>query len=278
MSADALPAALGAASPAPFDGPAAAPRPDAPPGRPAAPARHAAAIEYAIDGDLRFISHHDEIHLVTRALVRAAWPLAWSEGFNPQPRISVPLPRRTGTASLVQLAIVELREARDGDSLRDSLQRVFPPAARLLRVLAPLPRRAPHARLAQHEVELDVADASGLAEPIARFLAAGQTLIERRLGPGKPPRSIDIRPFVRSLSCEGATLRMQLGFDRQQTARAGEVIAALGLSAERYESFVRLTKIDWDLELAAETARPTETRKTLGQEEARPAGADDPHP
>ncbi len=52
-----------------------------------------AALEFALAGDLRFLAHHDELRLLTRALVRAGWPLAYSQGFNPRPRLVLPLPR-----------------------------------------------------------------------------------------------------------------------------------------------------------------------------------------
>src|SRR5688500_18197192 len=85
-----------------------------------------AAIEYVIDGDLRFLSHHDEIRLMTRALIRAAWPIACSSGCNPQPRLSLPLPRRLGTASMSQWAVVDLAEARPARELFDSLASAAP--------------------------------------------------------------------------------------------------------------------------------------------------------
>ncbi|GAF87148.1 unnamed protein product, partial [marine sediment metagenome] len=54
---------------------------------------------YDVDGDLRFISHHDMLRLFARSLARAALPVRFSEGFNPHPRLSIPLPRPVGVAS-----------------------------------------------------------------------------------------------------------------------------------------------------------------------------------
>ena len=38
----------------------------------------AVALCFALDGALRFLSHHDELRMLTRALRRARWPLAAS--------------------------------------------------------------------------------------------------------------------------------------------------------------------------------------------------------
>ncbi|MBU0616609.1 MAG: DUF2344 domain-containing protein, partial [Planctomycetes bacterium] len=40
--------------------------------------RHAVACCFALGGDLRLLSHHDELRMLARALRRAGWPLAYS--------------------------------------------------------------------------------------------------------------------------------------------------------------------------------------------------------
>ena len=104
------------------------------------------ALSYALNGELRYLSHRDELRMLTRALVRARWPLRYSRGFNPIPRLTLTLPRSVGTASECQLALVELREkyglqcTRIGRVSRDSLAAVFPlvAAAGAGEILAPV--------------------------------------------------------------------------------------------------------------------------------------------
>ncbi|TWT41893.1 hypothetical protein RAS1_30170 [Phycisphaerae bacterium RAS1] len=72
------------------------------------PSRPSVAVTFGMLGDLRYISHHDELRMLARALVRARWPVAFSQGFNPRPRIVLPLPRPVGVSSSCELAIVEL--------------------------------------------------------------------------------------------------------------------------------------------------------------------------
>ena len=53
--------------------------------------------------EIKFISHLDIMRLWERALRRAQIPLAYSEGFNPHPRISLAAPLPVGVTSEAEL-------------------------------------------------------------------------------------------------------------------------------------------------------------------------------
>ena len=235
---------------------------------PAPRLRPRAAIEYAIEGDLRFLSHHDELRMLIRALVRSRWPLAYSQGFNPQPRLSIPLPRRTGIAAARQLAIVELQAERPVAELQRQLSAALPANVPLLTVISPLQAGTPHATHAAFEVPLDPADLSELAPRIATALAARSLPLQRNTGPGKPLRTLDIRPFIQSLTLDGPRLMMALVFEGQLSARPAEVLTVLALDPGRYECRARRVEVTWDMQIAVGPTRPGEnTRNHLGQEE-----------
>jgi len=255
------------------------------------PARVRAAIEYVIDGDLRFLSHHDEIRVLMRSLVRAAWPLSYSEGFNPQPRMSLPLPRRVGTASHSQWAVVDLSfadrthhgsgEASDpalpcgvpmehAQSLFESLSRAAPPNVAIKGVTAPLPPGTPHPLRACYEIDLDPADAAAAAPRVADVLDLGAIVVSRNTGPGKPVREIDVRPLLEKLVLDGTTLRMRLAYEGQRTARPIEILSALGLPAADYEHRVRQLEILWDMELAGPLRWPAAPERNPLVEEENP--------
>lgn len=218
--------------------------------------RFRAAIEYAIGGDVRFLSHHDEIRMLMRSLVRAAWPLSYSEGFNPQPRMSLPLPRRVGTTSQSQWAIIDLSEPRAPQQLFDSLSSAAPPNIPIRGVTAPLPSGTPHPLHACFEIDLDSADAAAVAPRVADVLKLAAIVVQRSAGPGKPVREIDVRPLLENLVLDGTTLRMRLAFEGQRSARPIEILSTLGLPAAEYEHRVRQTEINWDMELAGPNRWP----------------------
>jgi len=227
------------------------------------------AIRFSIEGDLRFISHHDESRLLARALTRARWPVAHSRGFNPLPRLTLPLPRRVGTASACEWALVELNEPRPAEQLHQSLAAALPAACRLQRVITLTTQAKLHPRRVVYHVELEPEHAACAAPRVAELLAAESLAVERTYGPGKPSRAIDIRPYIETVTLDDRTLAMRLVFADQRTARPIEVLAALNLPATRYSHRVQRVEVEWNIELAGPIARPASTeRKHVGQEES----------
>ncbi len=228
--------------------------------------RFRAALEYAIAGDLRFLSHHDELRMLTRALARAKWPLAYTQGFNPRPRLTLALPRSLGTWSACQLALVELREPRSPAVLFGSLAGVLPAGCRLRKVTAPLPPGTPHAQRATYEVELEAADAARIAARIGEVMAQASVVVQREGGPDKPSRPYEIRPYIVNLELDGRVLRMVLHVTQQGSARPSEILTAFGLAAEEYNHQLRRAAVQWDMELAGPIAGPAaHERKPLEQ-------------
>ena len=238
------------------------------PDHPAASQRLTAAIRYAILGELRYLSHHDELRMLVRALRRADWPLSFSEGFNPQPRLMLPLPRSVAMASQVQVARIELCDERDAKSLHASLAAQMPEDAPLHEVLFDVPDPFPVPRAVSYTIDLSGCPLDGLDERITALLAAPQVRLERDGGPKRGRRSIDIRPFVRCLALEGAELKMVLTLDGQRSARPVEIATALGLDGSTLHHRVCRTAIEWNRQMAGRDRWPPSTKGTnLGCEE-----------
>jgi len=225
-----------------------------------------AAVRFSIDDDLRFLSHHDELRLLVRALTRAGWPVAYSRGFNPLPRVVLPLPRSVGTASDCEWAIVELNESHPVEQLRQRLAAALPPACRLHDVVMPAPRAKPHPRRALYAVALAGKHVAQARERILELLAAETCVVERDHGPGKPTRMIDIRPHIETVTLDDCTLQMRLNFREQRGVRPTEVMTALKLPATTYGHHVCRVEVEWDIELADEETNPASVeRKNVGQ-------------
>ena len=227
-----------------------------------AAARFRVAVEYALAGDLRFLSHHDEVRMLARALVRAGWPLAYSRGFNPRPRLAMPLPRNLGIEAGAQVALIELRVPCPAVELHASLARQLPAGCRLLRVIAPAPRLGPQAVRTTYELDLDQPDVELARQRIAGLLARPGVPIQREYGPHKPARAVDIRPFIERVELDGRTLRLVLRYAAQRTARPSEVINELGLAAETYNCRFRRAAVQWNMELAGSDSGPAAHERT----------------
>lgn len=214
------------------------------------------AVAFTIEGDLRYLAHHDVMRMLTRALIRARLPLAYTQGFNPQARISLPFPRPLGVASDAELAIVDLVERVDPTNVAASLAAVTPSECNIMRVGEFASKAAPHALEVTYETEIAPSLADAIRARVAELTSAETLVIQRDNGPKKPSRSFDIRPFIHSVSAEGRTLRMRLGVTQTGTARPIEVLNALGLPAEEYLHQTRRVRVEWDMDWAAADAAP----------------------
>src|SRR6185503_1780822 len=91
---------------------------------------------------VRFISHHDLMRAMMRAVRRAALPVRLTEGFNPRPRIVFPVALEVGVASLDEVAEIELTQCIATQEVLARLSSAFPPGLVLKTVRDLPPRRA----------------------------------------------------------------------------------------------------------------------------------------
>jgi len=211
------------------------------------PPRPRAAVEYAIGGDLRFLSHHDELRMLTRALIRARWPLAYSQGFNPAPRVTLPLPRGLGIACRTQLAVVTLRESRPGEELQAALARTLPAGCTVRGVTVGLLPVLPRAVAVHYEVDLTESEATAAALRLPQVRGTAPLVVTRDDGPGRPGRPVDIRPYLATLDLTDRRLSLRFHVVNQRTARPVEVLTALGLAASTCNHRVHRGEIRWEI-------------------------------
>lgn len=74
-------------------------------------------FEFQKVGVLRFLSHLEVMRALARALRRAGVPLAYSQGYNPQPRLSLAQALPVGVSGLRELGEVDLSERLDPPAL-----------------------------------------------------------------------------------------------------------------------------------------------------------------
>jgi len=71
------------------------------------------------------LSHAETLRVFRRACVRAGLDLAYSEGFNPRPAVSLPLPRSVGLVCQDETCCLKLRISND-ENLKDKLSEQLP--------------------------------------------------------------------------------------------------------------------------------------------------------
>ncbi len=195
------------------------------------------AIWLSIEGDLRFLSHHDVLRAIERLAARAEMPLAFSQGFNPRPILSLIPPRPVGVASRDDLLVVKLAEPTDAAALCDRLNAASPPTGMRFLAAKPLPGKAkPQAGKAHYRLVVPaesrgpVADRLNQLQQEKTWPVARVAVPKRRERPShRPEQTIDIHPFVADISIEGANLQWTQRFTGDRTARPKDVLNLLGL-------------------------------------------------
>ena len=91
-------------------------------------------VKYSKTPAGRFLSHLDLLRAMERAFRRADLPLAFSEGFNPHPRISFGSALAVGITSDGEYLDVQLVEEISPQELKTRLDKTMPPALKVLAV------------------------------------------------------------------------------------------------------------------------------------------------
>lgn len=198
-----------------------------------------------MQGDLRFISHHDTLRLFERALARTGLPVRYSEGFNPRPRMSLALPRPVGVASSDELLVVEFTEAVDEATLHTGLSRQLPAGMNLCSVerLTNLDHRRPCA--ARYVLPLDPSLCDGAARRAEEFLRGATRIIRRSNHNGSGARTIDLRAFLREMKVTDGQLTWTQSISQDGTARIAEVLEAVGLDPREHLSRVSRESVQY---------------------------------
>lgn len=211
---------------------------------------HRCAFGFSIDGDLRFISHHDTLRLFRRALTRARLPVRFSQGFNPQPRIMIPLPRPVGIASDDETVVVAFDRPVDPAVACHDLGIEMPSSIsiKIARMLAPHEKLVPaevHYRLDGTQLDSGDVPAKSLPDTIQSLLDAESLPLTRTSPKWNAPRTVDVRPFIAALSMSGRTVKFVLRITGQGSAKPAEIASLLGYDAKSINHCIRRLSVRW---------------------------------
>jgi radical SAM-linked protein len=215
-------------------------------------------IQFSVDAEARFLSHHDTMRLMARAARRAGLPVAYSGGFNPRPRLSLPLPRPVGIAGRQELLVLELAEPIESDQVVARLAAQVPAGLKIDSSALLAHKRAPQAESADYELPIPADQAERLTQRLRELETEPTWPCTRRenppaqTSPGRrasahPSRCLELRELVMRLSFDGRTLSFTLAPRQQVWARVDEVLALVGLDAALRASITRTT-IRWQSE------------------------------
>ncbi len=191
-------------------------------------------ITFSKTGALKYIGNLDLHTIWERAARRAGLPLAYTQGFHPQPKINIASPLPLGISSHCEIVDLRLNEDVELTSLPARLQSAMPSGIGIIKV-EQVDEHAPALQTqvvaAEYEVTLtEAADESALKRKVDQLLASESLPRERR---GK---QYDLRPLIEMLEMNSENkIQMRLAAREGATGRPEEVLDSLGIPIEKVQ-------------------------------------------
>jgi len=205
-------------------------------------------VKFRIYGNLRFLSHSEMLRLFRRGCARAGLNIRFSGGFNPQPKLSLPLPRPVGVESDDELLVILL----SGSALALDIKKVIgklsvqmPEGIELFSAEISEVKKPPHPAMVIYRLSLPQGAGEKLKAEIDRLLAAEHIEIRRRIDETGRTRNIDVRPFLESLQLNEQGIIAECTVSSAGTIRVSEITELLGLDTHKLTGPVRRQKIRW---------------------------------
>lgn len=211
-------------------------------------------IKFKIDGSLRFLSHAQMLSVFQRACVRAGMEIRYSQGFNPRPKLSLPLPRPVGVASDDELLCVRASYAQDklqssGYELKikADLSEQLPEGCELLSVSIADAGASFQPCLVVYEFAVQSEFAGEkLKAKINKLLASESLNIHRSTGKKNfRGKNLDVRVFLKSIELDQNNIIVECKVSSAGSIRVEEVLNLLELDVEKLALPIRRTSVQW---------------------------------
>jgi radical SAM-linked protein len=228
----------------------------------------------SVEGDLRFLSHHDMMRAMERLVCRAKLPLKYSQGFNPRPALSLAVPRPVGVASKADLLVLALEQDLQAETLLESFNQASPPTGLRATKAYRLEKAAPRAKSARYELPLAPQRLPAVRARLDELAAQDSWPVQRssagkdRSGRDVPSTQtqIDLRQLIRDLHLEGDCLQITLAPRGDVWARPAEVLTLLGLDGRVDLAALVRAEVDY--------APPEESKKEIEPQAEGPVEPD----
>lgn len=189
-------------------------------------------IRYKKTGASRYLAHLDLLRTIERSARRASLPLAFTEGFNPHPKISFAAPLPVGVEGYDEYLDLDLERPVEEYRVKEFLNASLPEGLKILEVKKVKEKSKSLMALVEKADYLARAELPGIIHQesiitsIKGFLDNNEIIIERKTPKGLKVK--DIRPGILALRAEvneGILLiNMSLKTGSKENVRPDEVL------------------------------------------------------
>ena len=214
-------------------------------------------IKFKLKGTLRLLSHAEMLRVFQRACVRAGISMYYSQGFNPRPKISLPLPRPVGVESDEELLCLrvaanqnQLQATNHESRIKAELSAQLPEGCELISVntaqtdISFQPRSVTYVFnvLPEHLKE-------GLREKIDRLLESESLNVQRQIEKKNSRfKNVDVRKFLKSIKLDNRDIIVECNISSAGSIRIEEILRLLELDEAKLASPIRRKNVQWQVE------------------------------
>ena len=197
------------------------------------------------------MSHAETAKVFQRACVRAGIKIQYSQGFNPRPKLSLPLPRPVGIESDDELLCLrvsnDLRETDIESRIIADLSTQLPEGCVLLSVIVDNANKS--FQPCSETYVLDVWEEflnEKIKATIKRLLASESLSVRRRTGVrSSGPKTVDVRNFLKSIKLDQNSIIVECNVSPAGSIRIEEILNLLELDARKLRAPIRRTNVQW---------------------------------
>jgi radical SAM-linked protein len=202
---------------------------------------------FKIGGSLRFLSHAEMLRVFQRACVRASIRVQYSEGFNPRPKLSLPLPRPVGVESDDELLCLRVSGEVDEARIKSELTAQLPEGCELLSV-----------NIAKSGISFQPCSATyilpiypkylneKLQTTVERLMASENLHVRRRMdAKGLRTKNVDVRVFLKSIKLDNRDIMVEHRISLAGSIRMDEILELLELDEGKLSGPIRRTNVQW---------------------------------
>jgi radical SAM-linked protein len=157
--------------------------------------------------------------------------------------MSLVLPRSVGVESDDEMLCLWLEEDDAGFDV-EALKGELPNGIEISSVEISRAKNVPEPSSARYEIKVKRVD-EGIKGRIEKLLASDRIIVERRSGEDSKVKTVDVRPFLESISVEAGDVVVDCKISQAGTIRVDEILGLLRLGVEDLAEPVKRTGVRW---------------------------------
>ena len=181
--------------------------------------------------------------------MRAGIKLQHSEGFNPRPKLSLPLPKPVGVELDDDLLCFSLdaSHAFEPERFKEALSAQLPRHCQVLAVTTAKQKAAPQPREASYLLPLSQEHLNKKVKTrIDRLMASDSLNLNRHLNAKRSRfKNVDVRPFIKSIAFDNEGIVVECKTSSAGSVRVDEILELLELDEQKLAAPVRRTSVQW---------------------------------